>query len=160
MRLRPASSIRRALAEARARGRASIDRTAHLQRGARIEVAPGARLKIGPRCVIGEHVRIFVRAGELTIEEGVVLEERCTVLALGGVAIGRGTRIQQRAAIFDLHPAAADDTETPLRKQQPRSAGIEIGADALIGRCAVVETGVQIEPQMHVRAGSTVSAAS
>jgi acetyltransferase-like isoleucine patch superfamily enzyme len=143
------SSLRRLAASAGCRRRLHVDRSAHIGAGVRIQVSASASARIGPGCSIGDHVRIFVRSGELILGRQVVLEDWVTILVLHSVLLGDHVRLRERAAIIDMRPCY-EEVELPVRKQGVAAAGVRIGAHAVLAPGAVVETGARIAPFARV----------
>ncbi|MHB1469498.1 MAG: acyltransferase [Solirubrobacteraceae bacterium] len=149
------SRLRRLRLLAGARGEARIDASTAIGEDVRLEVARGARLSVAAGCSLESHVRIFVRAGELELGRGVLVRERASIVAVGGVRIGERAELSERAAIIDVRPSTSE-VERPLREQDVIAEGIEIGARARIGIAAVVETGARVQAGTTIGAGTTV----
>lgn len=153
-----ASRLRRARILRRAKGDAQIDRSARIGAKVHVEVDRGARLIVEPGCSLGDHVRIFVRAGTVELRAGASLRERSSVVGVDHVLIGERVDVGERAAIIDLEPGLAD-VEAPLRQQAVLARGIEIGAGALIAPAAVVETGARVPERGRLAAGDALAQA-
>jgi len=110
-------------------------------RGVRAQVLPGAELRIGDGCRIGERARVVVHSGRVELGAGVVLGERCTIVAHGGVTIGAGARLDEGTVVVDFNHVI-DDVELPIRLQPLVSAPVVVGANARIGIGASILSGV------------------
>ena len=140
----------------RAQGVLSIAGSARIDAGVRIEVERGARLRIGSGCHLEPHARVLVRGGLVEIGDGAVLGERSTLVALQGITLGERARLGAWATVMDF-TADVGSSEIALRKMQPRSQPVEIGAEAVIDAHAVVEAGARIAPGARVPAGTVLA---
>jgi acetyltransferase-like isoleucine patch superfamily enzyme len=118
-----------------------VGRHVDVGRGVRAQVLPGAELRIGDGCRIGERVRLVVHGGRVELGAGVTLGERCTIVAHAGVTIGTGARLDEGAVIVDFNHVI-DDVEVPIRTQPLVSAPVVVGANARVGLGASILSGV------------------
>lgn len=152
--------LRARLLVLRHRGRVRAARGAAVGPGVVVDVAPGARMLLGPRCAIGEGTRVHLAAGELRIGRGTVLGERCVARLLAGADIGAGCRLADEVVLADCGPVTTD-VETPMRQQGLTAAPIAVGAGVRVGPRAVIlggariATGVQVGAQLVVRGDVT-----
>ena len=136
--------------------RVSIGAGAQIDRTARIEVARGARVVLGPGVVIGPDARISAHAGTVKLGAGARLCERAVIVAHTGVEIGEEAVIGDWAAIEDAAPTFAD-VERPINAQPVLAAYVCVGARAKIGMHAVlgagttIPAGATVEPYAVVR---------
>lgn len=113
-----------------------------------VHIGPGTRIG---RCVFFEtygDARIDIGA-HVTINDGVVL------VAYAGIDIGEDCMIGEYASIRDANHGMA--LGVPVRTQSHEHAPIAIGADAWIGRGAIVLKGVRIGAGAVVGANSVVN---
>ena len=114
-----------------------------LSRDVRLQAAPGAEIVLGDGCLIGAGTRIVVQSGRVELGAGVLLGERCTLVAHSAIAIGAGAQLAHEAVIVDFDHVI-EDVEQPIRAQPLISAPVAIGAGARIGLGASVLRGVSI----------------
>lgn len=112
-------------------------------RGVVVEVDRGARVVLEDGCVIGDGTRIHARGGAVGLGEGSVLGERCALVALAGLQIGRRCLLGDGVVLADFAPETGD-VERPLREQGVHVAPIEIGDGARIGHGACLLAGASI----------------
>lgn len=145
-------------AVARSRGRVSAARGAALGRGVIWDLAPGARVRLGDGCAIGERTRVHVVGdGTAHVGSGTVLGERCVVQTRTAVTVGAGARLADEVALLDHRPVIAD-AERPLRRQGVSAAAITIGDRARIGPRTVIGAGVTVGPDAQVGANLVIEA--
>lgn len=97
---------------------------------------------IGDRASVGDGTTI---EGNVRIEAGAVLGERCRIVAFAGVAIGRNALLGDGVVLTDFSPTY-DDVERPTRAQPLRAEPIEIGAGARVGHGACLLRGARVPP--------------
>ena len=119
-----------------------------LQIGARVNIAPYARLEVGTD--IG-HPGSYIRIGD-----GVGIGEYSSVGGSGGVSIGDNTIIGQ---YFSAHPENHNygELSRPIREQGTTRAAIAIGDDCWFGARVTVLAGVRIGDGCVIAAGSVVT---
>lgn len=119
-----------------------------MQIGARVNIAPYARLVVGTD--IG-HPGSYIRIGD-----GVGIGEYSSVGGSGGVSIGDNTIIGQ---YFSAHPENHNygELSRPIRDQGTSRAAIAIGDDCWFGARVTVLAGVRIGDGCVVAAGSVVT---
>lgn len=142
---------------ARHRGRVRAARGVVVGPRVRFDVAPGAEVTLGDGCVLGDGTRILVRGGRVSVGAGAVLDERCTLVAHGGIEIGERARLGDGAVVVDFDHVF-DDVERPIRLQPVECAPVTIGAGALIGIGASVLRGVSVGAGAVVGAHAVVTA--
>ncbi|MBA3329121.1 MAG: hypothetical protein H0T43_12550 [Solirubrobacterales bacterium] len=125
--------------------------------GVHFDVAPGAEVRLGAGCVLGERTRVLVRAGRVSIGAGAILGERCTLVAHGAITIGERARLGDGAVVVDFDHVF-DDVERPIRLQPIESAPVTIGDGALIGIGASVLRGVTVGARAVVGPHAVVTA--
>jgi acetyltransferase-like isoleucine patch superfamily enzyme len=114
-----------------------------LGRGVRFTLAPGAQLRLGDGCRIGDRTRIVVNQGVVDVGPGAVLGPRCTIVAHAGVVIGAGAQLAEGVVVVDFDHVF-EDVERPIRTQPLAAATVTIGAGAQIGLGACVLRGVTV----------------
>lgn len=145
----------RALVAGRRRG---VDLTGRprLGRGVHLQAAPGARIVLGDSCVIGDGCRLLARGGEVRVEAGATLGERCVLVAHAGIAVASGAVLGDRVMIADFDPGT-DDVERPVRLQPITTAPVSVGAGSRIGHGASLLRGVTIDAGAVVGAHAVVT---
>ena len=61
-----------------------------VERGVRVSVAPGARVRLEDGCLLGEGCRIEAKAGTVRIGPDARLGARSVLVALAGIDVGAG----------------------------------------------------------------------
>ncbi len=128
---------------ARSRGRLRAARDVRVGEGARVDVARGAHVILGPGASLGPESRIEAVAGTVRLGPGARLGERAVVVAHAGVEVGARAVIGDWAVVADVAPTWAD-VETPVREQPLRRAAIVIGERAALGPHAVLGPGASV----------------
>lgn len=141
----------------RLRRRVRLGRGVACGRHVHLEADPGARIVVGDGVRLGDGTRLIARSGTLEIGPGSVLGARCTIVALGGVALGTGVRLGDWVTVTDFEPAAPD-AESPTRAQPLRVAAVSVGDAAVLDHGACVLPGVQIGPRARIAAHAVLAA--
>ncbi|HEX3511455.1 MAG TPA: hypothetical protein VHT27_10205 [Solirubrobacteraceae bacterium] len=149
------SALRRIRLRRRSGGRASLDPTVTIARGAVVEVGASGALVVGEGSAIGRGARIIVGSGSLRIGRNVEVCEGSSITVLAEVEIGSGVSLGARSAVMDFLPPAGT-VEAPLREQRIATAPVRIGDGASIGPNAVVGAGAVVLPGEKVMPGATV----
>lgn len=126
----------------------------HMERGVRINVAPGARVILEDGCRLGQGCRIEAGGGTVRIGPGAWVGERAVLVALAGIDVGARCVVGDWAVISDAEPTF-DDAERPTRLQPLHAAPVRIGDGARIGLHAAVPPGATIAPGAVVEAYET-----
>jgi carbonic anhydrase/acetyltransferase-like protein (isoleucine patch superfamily) len=137
------AGARLALARARARGRLDAAPGVWLAPGARVSVARGASVVLGPGCELGSGTRIEAAAGRVEIDARARLGERTTVAAVEYIEIGEDALIGDWCLLADADPGY-EDVERPTRGQPLRTAAVRVGAGARIAAHATLLAGAQV----------------
>ena len=143
------------LARARARRGVEVEGRPFLGRRVSLDVEPGARVKLGDGCSLGDGTRIHARSGAVVIGSGSVLGERCALVALTRVEIGRNCLIGDGVVLTDFEPGTAD-VERPTREQSPATGPIHVGDGARLGHGACLLRGVRVAPGAQVLPNTVV----
>lgn len=128
-----------------ARRRLEVRGRVTVERAARVNVAPGARVVLEDGCLLGHGSRIEARGGTVRVGRGVRLGARSVLVAHTGIDVGAGAVVGEWAMIADAEPTF-DDPERPTRLQPVRTAPVRVGDGARIGSHATVEAGATIAP--------------
>ncbi len=96
-----------------------------MERGARIEVAPGARVVLEDGCLLGEGCRIEAAGGTVRIGPGAQVGARALLVALAGIDVGAGCVVGEWAVIAD-HEPTYEDPERPTRLQPLRAEPVRL----------------------------------
>lgn len=150
-----AGRLRARWAVLRGHGRVSAARGAALGPGVRFDVAPGARVLLGPGCVIGGRSRLHVAGGEVRIGSDAVLGERCVLHVMDGASIGRGCRLADEVVLAD-HGPRYEDVERPIRRQGVQAQPIVVGDGVRVGSRAVLLGGAHVADGTQVGAQAVV----
>jgi acetyltransferase-like isoleucine patch superfamily enzyme len=113
----------------------------HVERGARIDVARGARVILEDGCSLGERCRIDAAGGTVRVGRNARIGERAVLVSVAGIEIGTGADIGDWAVIADADPAFAD-------RPMPITIGdgARVGLHAAIVAGGTVAAGEQIAP--------------
>jgi acetyltransferase-like isoleucine patch superfamily enzyme len=130
-------------ARVRTRGRAAFGSGVRLGARVTLDVAPGARLTVGPGVHIDDRCRFHVRAGEATIGAGARLGPECVVAVHERVEIGERCRLEGGNVLVDFDHVFGDP-EVPVRAQGIATAPVRVGDGAILDRGAAVLRGVTI----------------
>jgi acetyltransferase-like isoleucine patch superfamily enzyme len=107
----------------------------HVERGVRVNAAPGARVVLEDGCRLGERCRIEASGGTIRIGPGARIGERAVLVASAGIELGSACDVGSWAIIADADPAFAD-----------RPAVVRVGDGARIGIHAAVLAGAAVAP--------------
>jgi acetyltransferase-like isoleucine patch superfamily enzyme len=146
-----AATFRHRVRAARLRAKRGVEvrGTPLVGRGVVVDVDAGAKVVLGDDCSIGDGTRIHARAGDVVVGDGAVLGERCALVALAGVEIGRRCLIGDGVVMTDFEPGLGD-VERPAREQDPQAAPIDVGDGARIGHGACLLLGARVAPGASV----------
>src|SRR3954451_224054 len=114
---------------ARARGRLQAAPSVRLGPGARVNVAPGARVVLADRVRLGPDSRIEAVSGAVRVGAGSSLGERAVIVAHESVEMGPRVAVGDWAALADAAPTY-EEVERPVRAQPLRTAPIRVGERA------------------------------
>jgi acetyltransferase-like isoleucine patch superfamily enzyme len=144
------ATLRHRLRLARLRG-VEVHGTPLIGRGVRIS----GNVVLNDRSSLGDGTRIDATHGTVTIGEGAVLGEKCRLVAMKSITIGRNALLGDGVVLTDFAPETTDN-ERPTREQGLTAEAIEVGDGARIGhgacllRAARVKAGGQVAPHAVV----------
>lgn len=131
-----------------------VDRHARLARGANVDVAPGAHLRVGP-CAIGADCVIEVASAAHVELLGDFIGARTTVVARKRITIGAGTLVAEMCVIRDSDHLR--DEAGHLHATAHASAAVTIEAHCWLGARSTVLKGVTLGEGATVAAGAVVT---
>ncbi len=108
-----------------------------------IQIARGARLRLGRFVWIGDGTKIRCHQGEVEIDAKTVLGQECTISAYRRVRIGEQCVIADRAMFIDFDHGMVE-VERPVRLQGIYMREVEVGSNVWIGYGACVLRGVRV----------------
>jgi acetyltransferase-like isoleucine patch superfamily enzyme len=135
----------------------TVGRGVAIGRDVRFDLAPGARLVLHDRVVVGDGSRFHVQGGEVVVGAGTILGERCVITAHERVDIGERCLLADEVVIVDADPRY-DDVERPTRLQGVLSAPVNVGDGARLGPGAAVLRGVTVGAGAMVGAHAVLTA--
>jgi acetyltransferase-like isoleucine patch superfamily enzyme len=112
-------------------------------RGVQLQIAPGARLRLGPFVWLGDGTKIRCHQGEVVIGAKSVLGQECTISAYRHVRIGEQCVIADRAMFIDFDHGMVE-VERPIRVQGIYMRDVNVGSNVWIGYGACVLRGAQV----------------
>ncbi len=128
-----------------ARGRLEVRGSVQVERGARVAVAPGARVVLEDGCLLGEGSRIEAAGGVVRIGPGARIGSRAVLVAASGIDVGAECVVGEWAMIADAEPTFGDP-ERPTRLQPLHAEPVRIGDGARIGAHAKLLAGTVLAP--------------
>jgi acetyltransferase-like isoleucine patch superfamily enzyme len=111
--------------------------------GVTLEIARGARLKLGRWSWIGHGSKLRVHEGEVSIGAKTVMGQECTISAFQHVAIGRECVIADRVMLIDFDHGMVE-VERPIRLQGIYKRDVNVGHNCWVGYGACVLRGVTV----------------
>ncbi|MGI8460170.1 MAG: acyltransferase [Solirubrobacterales bacterium] len=114
-----------------------------LGRGLQLQVAKGAKLRIGRFAWIGDGTKIRCHEGEVIIGAKTVLGQECTISAYRHVRIGEQCVIADRAMFIDFDHGIVE-VERPIRLQGIYMRDVDIGSNVWVGYGACVLRGSKV----------------
>jgi acetyltransferase-like isoleucine patch superfamily enzyme len=121
-----------------------------------IQIARGARVRLGRFAWIGHGTKIRCHEGEVEIGAKTVIGQDCTISAYRRVRIGEQCVIADRAMFIDFDHNVAD-TEQPIRRQGIYMRDVEVGNNVWIGYNAQILRGVRVGDNSIIGANSVVT---
>jgi hypothetical protein len=108
--------------------------------GVRFEIGPGAVLRLGRWCWIGNDTKIRVHEGVVSIGAKTVLGQECTISAFQHVAIGRECIVADRVMLIDFDHGIVE-VDRPIRLQGIYKRDVNVGHNVWMGYGACVLRG-------------------
>ena len=121
-----------------------------------LQIARGARVKLGRFVWIGHGTKIRCHEGKVEIGAKTVLGQDCTISAYRSVRIGEQCVIADRAMFIDFDHNVAD-AEVPIRRQGIYMRDVEVGNNVWIGYNAQILRGVRVGDNSIIGANSVVT---
>jgi acetyltransferase-like isoleucine patch superfamily enzyme len=136
--------------------RLETDGMAFLGPRLQVQIARGARVRLGRFVWIGHGTKIRCHEGEVEIGAKTVIGQDCTISAYRRVRIGEQCVIADRAMFIDFDHNVAD-TEVPIRRQGIYMRDVEVGNNVWIGYNASILRGVKVGDNAIIGANSVVT---
>jgi acetyltransferase-like isoleucine patch superfamily enzyme len=143
-------------ARLRTRGRATFGPGVRLGARVTLDVAPGARLTIGPGAHLDDRCRFHVRAGEASVGPDTRLGPECVVAVHDRVEIGERCRLEGGNVLVDFDHVFADP-DAPVRAQGIATAPVCVGDGAILDRGAAILRGVTVGAGARVASHAVVT---
>jgi len=144
------------LLKLRYRGRLQTDGLCFICPHVRLEIGPGAILRIGRWAWIGHGSKIRVHEGEVSIGAKTVIGQECTVSAYQSVSVGRECILADRVMLIDFDHGVTE-VERPIRLQGIYKRDVRVGHNVWIGYGACVLRGVEIGDNSIVGTNAVVT---
>jgi acetyltransferase-like isoleucine patch superfamily enzyme len=125
--------------------------------GVKLEIKPGATLRLGRWSWLGRGCKIRVHEGEVSIGAKSVLGQECTISAYQHISIGRECIIADRVMLIDFDHGVVE-VERPIRLQGIYKRDVDVGHNVWIGYGACLLRGVQVGDNAIVGTSSVVTA--
>ncbi|MDX6684571.1 MAG: hypothetical protein QOF86_699 [Baekduia sp.] len=128
-----------------------------LGRGVRFDLAPGARVTLGPGVALGDGCRVHAGAGAVVaLGAGTTLGERCAIAAQERVTIGASCLLADEVVIADFDHRF-DDVERPVREQGLTTSPVRVCDGARVGPGVAILSGVTVGAGAAVGAHAVVT---
>jgi acetyltransferase-like isoleucine patch superfamily enzyme len=127
----------------RYRGRLQTDGPCFVCPGVKLEIGPGAVLRLGRWSWIGHGCKIRVHEGEVSIGSKTVIGQECTISAYQHVSIGRECIVADRVMLIDFDHGVVE-VERPIRLQGIYKRDVRVGHNVWIGYGACILRGVRV----------------
>ena len=148
--------LRYAWLRLRFRGRLQTDGLCFICPRVRLEIGPGAVLRVGRWAWIGHGSKIRVHEGEVSIGAKTVIGQDCTISAFQHVSIGRECILADRVMLIDFDHGMVE-VERPIRVQGIYKRDVRVGHNVWIGYGACVLRGVTIGDNSIVGTSAVVT---
>ena len=132
----------------------TVHRHARLGRGARVHVAEGSSLVLGPGA-IAEHVSIQLARGARVLLNGHYIGPHSCIVARMSITVEQGAQIAEMCVLRDSDHLREDDGR--ISETHHRSSPIVIGRDAWLASKVTVLKGVVVGAGATVGAGAVVT---
>ncbi len=123
----------------------------------KLQIARGARLRLGRWSWIGHGTKIRVHEGICDIGAKTVLGQECTISCFKDIAIGRECIVADRAMLIDFDHGMVE-VERPIREQGIYKRAVRIGHNVWIGYGACFLRGVTVGDNAVVGTSAVVAA--
>lgn len=133
---------------------ATVHRQARLGRGARVYVAEGSSLVLGPGA-IAENVSIQVAPGARVILSGEFIGPNSLIVGRNSITVERGAKIAEMCVLRDSDHVR--DLDGSISQTEYSSSPIVIGRDAWLASKVTVLKGVVVGAGATVGAGAVVT---
>lgn len=136
--------------------RIEFDGAAFIGRNVRIQIQPGAKLKLGRWCWIGNGTKIRIHGGVVEIGAKTVIGEEVTFSAYEQISLGRESVIADRVMFIDFDHCVME-VERPIRQQGIYTKPVRVGHNAWLGYGASILRGVTVGDNCIVGTYSVVT---
>jgi acetyltransferase-like isoleucine patch superfamily enzyme len=136
--------------------RMETDGPAFFGRDLQVQIAKGARLRLGRFVWIGDGTKIRCHQGEVVIGAKTVLGQECTVSAYRHVRIGEQCVVADRAMFIDFDHGIVE-VERPIRLQGIYKRDLVVGSNVWVGYGACFLRGVRVGDNSVVGTNAVVA---
>jgi len=126
-----------------------------IRRGFRLTMAPGASVRIGPRCSL-DRMLTLEASGAIDVGADTVIGHHCTIASRSSVVIGSECLIGELVSIRD-HDHAVSSGSLPMRLQGDVVSPVRIGDNVWLGAKVTVLRGITIGDGAVVGANAVVA---
>src|SRR3954454_256770 len=140
----------------RFRGRLQTDGLCFVGQKVRLEIKPGATLKLGRWSWIGHGTKIRVHEGTVEIGAKTVLGQECTISAFQHISIGSECIVADRVMLIDFDHGVVE-VERPIRLQGIYKRDVNVGHNNWIGYGACFLRGVTVGDNCVIGANTVVT---
>lgn len=138
------------------RGRLKTDGICFFCPDVRLEIGPGATLRVGRWAWIGDGTKIRVHEGEVSIGSKTVMGQECTISAYQHVSIGRECIVADRVMLIDFDHGVVE-VERPIRLQGIYKRDVHVGHNVWMGYGACILRGVTVGENSIVGTNAVVT---
>ncbi|HEY7076773.1 MAG TPA: acyltransferase [Solirubrobacteraceae bacterium] len=124
--------------------------------GVRLEIKPGATLRLGRWSWVGHGTKIRVHEGTVEIGAKTVLGQECTISAFQHISIGCECIVADRVMLIDFDHGVVE-VERPIRLQGIYKRDVNVGHNNWIGYGACFLRGVTVGDNCVIGANSVVT---
>src|SRR5680860_1035442 len=121
-----------------------------------LQIAPGAEIRFGRFCWIGDGTKIRCHQGVVEIGAKTVFGQECTISAYQRVRIGEQCVIADRAMFIDFDHGVVE-VERPIREQGIYMRDVVVGANVWIGYNACILRGVRVGDNAVIGSNAVVT---
>jgi acetyltransferase-like isoleucine patch superfamily enzyme len=121
-----------------------------------LQIARGARVKLGRFVWLGDGTKVRCHEGLVEIGAKTVIGQECTISAYQRVRIGEQCVIADRAMFIDFDHGVVE-VERPIRQQGIYKRDVEVGSNVWIGYGACILRGVRVGDNSIVGTNSVVT---